>query len=130
MKKGLVVASNAINLSSSRLIHWSSAKLTILKLCYVRASLLRKRIISGCRNKITVGSSMLIRKGSTPEFLLQWRFLHSPVWLLNDYVWRGKEDGHCGDDGEQRENEQTDPVYHHCRKFPIGHCIFFKLLFL
>lgn len=71
---------------------------------------------------------MLIRKGNTPEFLLQWRFLHSPVWLLNDYVWRGKEDGHCGDDSEQRENEQTDPVDHHSRKFPIGHCIFFKLL--
>ena len=34
-------------------------------------------------------------------------------------VWRGVEDGHSGQDGEDRVRYQTESVYHHGSKSPI-----------
>ena len=34
-------------------------------------------------------------------------------------MWCGEEHGDCGDDGKEREQDQTDAVNDHCGKLPV-----------
>lgn len=49
---------------------------------------------------------------------------------LNDYMWRGQQHRHSGNDGEDREDDEAKSVDNHGSKFPVVYHLHLLVVFL